>query len=92
MCKNIDCDNAAEGGGSQSLILDPSCLAGLHPDGCREYMLHVAIVSSCVLITRIFPMRQLWSTHKPVRSYEEFLQYLPDKEKWEHWTLKADIM
>lgn len=70
MCKKIDSDNAAECGGSRGLILDHSCLAGLHPDGYTEDRLHVAlrseksidIVLSCVFITRICPMRQLRST------------------------------
>jgi len=41
----------------------------------------VAIVPCCVFPTRIFPMRQLRYSGKPVRSYEEFLQYLLEKDE-----------
>lgn len=89
VAKAFDSDKFVGGDESRSLVLGANCLIGLHPDECTEDILDVAlrfeksvaIVPCCVFPTRIFPMRQLRSSGKPVRSYDEFLQYLLEKDE-----------
>lgn len=63
-------------------IAQCSILVGLHPDECTEDILDVALrhrkpvaVVPCCVFTGFFPLRCLPSRN-PVRTYEEFLEYL----------------
>jgi hypothetical protein len=71
-----------------TLLKQASCLVGLHPDECTEAILDkallygkpVAIVPCCVF-PQMFPDRYLANRPDvPVTTYEEFLQYLLEKD------------
>lgn len=71
-----------------TLVKQASCLVGLHPDECTEAILDkallygkpVAIVPCCVF-PHMFPDRYLVDRPDvPVTTYEEFLQYLLEKD------------
>jgi hypothetical protein len=84
---NGDDDVAKYGSDFRSVLDDHTCLVGLHPDQCTEDILDaalqhnksVAIVPCCVFPT-LFPTRTLKGTGKVVQSYEDFLQYLLEKD------------
>jgi hypothetical protein len=71
-----------------TLLKQASCLVGLHPDECTEAILDkallygkpVAIVPCCVF-PHMFPDRYLTDRPDvPVTTYEDFLQYLLEKD------------
>jgi hypothetical protein len=71
-----------------TLVKEASCLVGLHPDECTEAILDkallygkpVAIVPCCVF-PHMFPDRYLTDRPDfPVTTYEDFLQYLLEKD------------
>jgi hypothetical protein len=75
---------------TMSIVSDSTCLLGLHPDEPTEdildlslrYNLSVAIVPCCVFPS-LFPQRSL-ANGVPVRTYEQFLAYLLEKNSRLH--------
>ena len=71
----------------RSLVERSTCLVGLHPDECTEDILDVALrfnkpvaIVPCCVFPSLFPTRKLRSSGKKVRTYDEFLQYLLEKD------------
>jgi hypothetical protein len=72
----------------ESLVKEASCLVGLHPDECTEAILDTALlygkpvaIVPCCVFPHMFPDRYLVDRpHTPVTTYEEFLQYLLEKD------------
>jgi len=70
----------------QTLVEDVSCLVGLHPDESTEDILDVALrfnksvaIVPCCVFSGLFPKRSL-HCGRPVGSYEEFIEYLLQKD------------
>lgn len=64
-----------------------TCLIGLHADQPTEDIVDVALahnfsvaVVPCCVFPSFFPMRVLAQSNKPVNTYEDFLQYLLEKD------------
>jgi hypothetical protein len=80
----------------QSLVVEHTCLVGLHPDQCTEAILDVALrhnksvaIVPCCVFPSLFPMRMIPSMNeqlatdaemKPVQTYDDFLIYLLRKD------------
>jgi hypothetical protein len=72
----------------ESLVKQATCLVGLHPDECTEAILDTALlygkpvaIVPCCVFPHMFPDRYLVDRpHVPVTTYEEFLQYLLEKD------------
>lgn len=77
------------------LVRRHTCLVGLHPDQCTEAILDVALqqnksvaIVPCCVFPSLFPIRMLTtmntnddgSEQKPVRSYQDFLLFLLQKD------------
>mmetsp|Transcript_22581 Transcript_22581/g.34380 ORF Transcript_22581/g.34380 Transcript_22581/m.34380 type:complete len:398 (+) Transcript_22581:60-1253(+) len=72
---------------SEELLMQSSICVGLHPDECTEDILDMALrynkpvaIVPCCVFPGCFPLRNL-PCGKPVRTYEEFLQYLLAKDE-----------
>ena len=68
------------------LVQQSCCIVGLHPDECTEDILDAALKLSkpvaiipCCVFPSLFPDRRLKNGNS-VFSYEEFLQYLMEKD------------
>lgn len=64
-----------------------TCLVSLHPDQCTEAILDVALrhrksvaIVPCCVFPCLFPIRRL-SSEQPVRTYQDFLLYLLQKDE-----------
>jgi hypothetical protein len=72
-----------------TLVKQASILVGLHPDECTEDILDTALlygkavaIVPCCVFPQMFPDRYLAGRpHIPVTTYEEFLQYLLEKDE-----------
>lgn len=77
---------------SRRLLEDAQLCVGLHPDECTEDILDVALqynkpfaIVPCCIFSGFFPLRTI--THpltgaiRPVRTYEEFIEYLLAKDE-----------
>jgi Methyltransferase domain len=74
---------------TDALIQSHTCLVGLHPDQCTEDILDVALqcnksvaIVPCCVFPTLFPVRTLrdGNTKTPVRTYQDFLLYLLQKD------------
>jgi hypothetical protein len=73
-------------GENDLMVKHAGCLVGLHPDECTEDILDVALhfnksvaIVPCCVFWSLFPTRQL-RCGKMVRRYDDFLQFLLDKD------------
>ena len=70
----------------EATVVSSTLLVGLHPDECTEDILDIALkynkpfaIVPCCVFPGFFPFRFL-SNGKPVRTYEDFLEYLLTKD------------
>lgn len=71
---------------TDEIVANYDCLVGFHPDECTETILDMALkhnkvfaIVPCCVFPSLFPLRTLQGG-KQVQSYEEFLEYLLQKD------------
>ena len=69
------------------IVKSHTCLVGLHPDQCTEDILDVALqynksvaIVPCCVFPSLFPTRVLRESGRLVHTYDDFLQYLLQKD------------
>ena len=72
---------------SNNLVRTCSCVVGLHPDQPTEDIVDLALLNNkpfavipCCVFPCLFPMRTLKTSGKFVNTYDEFIQYLMEKD------------